>query len=177
MSDKPNIIFLFPDQLRAASLPLFGENQIATPNIDKLAEEGVVFTNSITPCPVCTPSRAMLTTGRHPQTTGHLINSTRTRHSEISIADTFAHWGYKTGWVGKWHLHTGVWPAIDQMPQHPDWIPEGRDRLGFQYWRAYNQHMVYFNGFVSGDDWNYRRWEGYETDGLLKYGIEFMDSI
>ena len=177
MSDKPNIIFLFPDQLRAASLPLFGENQIATPNIDKLAEEGVVFTNSITPCPVCTPSRAMLTTGRHPQTTGHLINSTRTRHSEISIADTFAHWGYKTGWVGKWHLHTGVWPAIDQMPQQPDWIPEGRDRLGFQYWRAYNQHMVYFNGFVSGDDWNYRRWEGYETDGLLNYGIEFMDSI
>lgn len=177
MTDKPNIVFLLTDQLRAASLPLFGEHQIETPNIDKLAAQGVTFTNSITPCPVCTPARAMLITGRHPQTTGHLINSTRTRHTEISIGDAFAHWGYRTAWVGKWHLHTGVWPAIDHIPQHPDWVPEGRDRLGFQYWRAYNQHMVYFNGFVHGDDWTYERWEGYETEGLLNYGLEFMDSV
>ena len=62
------------------------------------------------------------------------------------------------------------------MPQHPDWVPEGRDRPGFDYWRAYNQHMVYFDGFVHKDDWNYERWEGYETDGLLNYGFEFMDN-
>ena len=73
----------------------------------------------------------MLVTGRHPQTTGHLINTTRTRHSELSIADAFAKQGYRTGWIGKWHLHTGLWPALDRMPQHPDWVPEGRDRLGF----------------------------------------------
>ena len=174
-NSKPNVVVLFPDQLRALSLPLFGEQQIQTPNIDRLAQEGVVFENAIANCPVCTPSRAMLVTGRYPQTTGHLINTTRTRHSEISIADTFAHWGYKTAWVGKWHLHTGLWPALDRMPQHPDWVPEGRDRLGFEYWRAYNQHMVYFDGFVHKDDWNYERWDGYETDGLLKYGFEFMD--
>ncbi|MEM6999326.1 MAG: sulfatase [Pseudomonadota bacterium] len=174
-NSKPNVVVLFPDQLRALSLPLFGEQQIQTPNIDRLAREGVVFENAIANCPVCTPSRAMLVTGRYPQTTGHLINTTRTRHSEISIADTFGHWGYKTAWVGKWHLHTGLWPALDRMPQHPDWVPEGRDRLGFEYWRAYNQHMVYFDGFVHKDDWNYERWDGYETDGLLKYGFEFMD--
>ena len=103
------------------------------------------------------------------------MNSVRTRHSEISIGDAFARRGYRTGWVGKWHLHTGVWPAIDRMPQHPDWVPEGRDRLGFDYWRAYNQHMVYFDGFVQGDDWSYLRWEGYETEGLLKFAFEFID--
>jgi arylsulfatase A-like enzyme len=173
---RPNVVVLFPDQLRALSLPLFGERQIDTPNIDRLASEGLVLENAIANCPVCTPARAMLVTGRYPQTTGHLINTTRTRHSEISIGDTFAHWGYRTAWVGKWHLHTGLWPALDRMPQHPDWVPEGRDRLGFQYWRAYNQHMVYFNGFVHKDDWNYERWDGYETDGLLNYGFEFMDS-
>ncbi|MFP8882036.1 MAG: sulfatase [Myxococcota bacterium] len=176
MTAKPNIVFLFVDQLRAASLPLYGERQIETPHIDRLASQGMVMNNSISSCPVCTPARAMLVTGRHPQTTGHLINSTRTRHSEISIADAFAHQGYRTGWVGKWHLHTGVWPAIDRMPQHPDWVPEGRDRLGFDYWRAYNQHMVFFDGFVQSGDWNYERWEGYETDGLLKYAREFMDA-
>lgn len=175
MSDKPNVIVLFPDQLRAQSLPIFGETQIQTPNIDALANDGVTLTNAISNCPVCTPARAMLVTGRYPQTTGHMINSTRTRHSEISIADAFAHQGYKTGWVGKWHLHTGHWPALDRMPQQPDWVPEGRDRLGFDYWRAYNQHMVYFDGFVNKDDWNYERWDGYETDGLLNYGREFIN--
>ena len=148
MKDKPNIVVLFPDQLRALSLPLFGEQQIATPAIDRLASEGVNLTNAIANCPVCTPARAMMVTGRYPQTTGHLINTTRTRHSELSIADAFSYQGYRTAWIGKWHLHTGLWPAIDRMPQHPDWVPEGRDRLGFQYWRAYNQHMVFFDGFV-----------------------------
>ncbi|MCP4225520.1 MAG: sulfatase [Actinomycetia bacterium] len=172
---RPNVVVLFPDQLRASSLPIYGEHHIETPNIDRLASEGVRLTNAISNCPVCTPARAMLVTGRHPQTTGHLINTTRTRHSEISIADTFARQGYRTGWVGKWHLHTGLWPAIDRMPQQPDWVPEGRDRLGFDYWRAYNQHMVYFDGFVQVGDWNYERWDGYETDGLLRYAFEFMD--
>ena len=155
---------------------MFGEQQIETPNIDRLAADSLVLENAISNCPVCTPARAMLLTGRYPQTTGHLINTTRTRHSEISIGDAFGRAGYKTAWVGKWHLHTGLWPALDRMPQHPDWVPEGRDRLGFDYWRAYNQHMVYFDGFVHKDDWNYERWEGYETDGLLNYGFEFMDN-
>lgn len=174
---SPNVVVLFPDQLRALSLPLFGEQQIETPNIDRLAADSLVLENAISNCPVCTPARAMLLTGRYPQTTGHLINTTRTRHSEISIGDTFARAGYKTAWVGKWHLHTGLWPALDRMPQHPDWVPEGRDRLGFEFWRAYNQHMVFFDGFVHKDDWNYERWEGYETDGLLNYGFEFMDGV
>jgi len=172
---SPNVVVLFPDQLRAASLPLYGEHQIETPNIDRLAAGGVTLENAISNCPVCTPARAMLVTGRHPQTTGHLINTTKTRHDEISIADAFAHRGYRTGWVGKWHLHTGAWPAIDRMPMQPDWVPTGRDRLGFDYWRAYNQHMVFFDGFVHKGDWNYERWNGYETEGLLDYAFEFMD--
>ena len=46
------------------------------------------------------------------------------------------------------------------MPQHPDWVPERRNPLGFDYWRAYNQHMVYFDGLVHKEDWNYERWDG-----------------
>ena len=74
--------------------------------------------NAISKCAVCTLTRAMLVTGRYPQTTGHLINTTRTPHSEICLVDTFADWGYKTGWMGKWYLHTVLWPAIDRMPPH-----------------------------------------------------------
>ena len=124
-------MLLSPDHLRAQSLPLYGVEtpQIDTPHIDRLAAEGVVLDNAIANCPVCTPARAMLLTGRYPQTTGHLINTTRTRHSELSLGDAFGYRGYRTAWVGKWHLHTGLWPAVDRMPQHPDWVPEGRDRF------------------------------------------------
>lgn len=173
MKNRPNILFLFADQLRASSLPVYGENQIETPGIDRLASESVTFTNAISTCPVCTPYRSMLLTGRHPQTTGHIINFMRTRHDEISIGDAFAHARYRTAWVGKWHLHTGSFPQIDG----PDYVPEGRDRLGFQHWRGYNFHMDYFNGSVNLDDWRRENWDGYETEALNRYAMDFMDSI
>ena len=115
MSIKPNVVFLLIDQLRALSLPLYGETQIATPNIDRLAAQGVVLDNAISNCPVCTPARAMLITGRHPQTTGHLMNSVRTRHSELSIADAMAKVGYRTGWVGK---SSGLSVLASLQPTH-----------------------------------------------------------
>ena len=168
---QPNILYILTDQLRASSLPVYGESQIETPNIDRLAAEGTTFTNALSTCPVCTPYRSMLLTGRHPQSTGHVINFLRTRHDEISIADAFSSAGYRTGYVGKWHLHTGSFPQLSG----PDYVPEGRDRLGFQYWRGYNFHCDYFGGTVNLEDWRFERWNGYETDALNRYAMEFMD--
>jgi arylsulfatase A-like enzyme len=172
-SSRPNVVFLFADQLRAASVPAYGEGQIQTPNMDRLRDEGVRFTNAISTCPVCTPYRSMLLTGRHPQTTGHVVNFMRTRHDEIGIGDAFAAAGYRTAWVGKWHLHTGSFPQIDGR----DYVPEGRDRLGFEHWRGYNFHTDYFGGTVNLDDWRVERWEGYETEALNRYAMEFMDGV
>jgi arylsulfatase A-like enzyme len=172
MDSRPNVLFLLADQLRACSLPVYGETQIHTPHIDRLEDQGVVFTNALATCPVCTPYRSMLLTGRHPQTTGHLINFVRTRHSEIGIGDVFSRAGYRTGWVGKWHLHTGSFP---QVRDALDYVPEGRDRLGFEYWRGYNFHTDYFHGSVNLDDWHVERWQGYETEALNRYAFEFME--
>ena len=173
MSDRTNIVFLLADQLRACSLPLYGDDQIDTPNIDRLAAQGVTLDNAISTCAVCTPYRSMLLTGRHPQATGHVINFVRTRHDEISLGDAFGHAGYRTAWIGKWHLHTGSFPQV----QGPDWVPEGRDRLGFQWWRGYNFHCKYFNGWVNKDAWRNETWDGYETEALNRYAFEFMDSV
>jgi len=169
-------VFLFADQLRASSLPLFGEHQIKTPNIDRLATEGVTCTNAISPCPLCTPYRGALLTGRHPQTTGHVINFVTTRHDEIGIGDAFKRAGYRTGWVGKWHLHCGSWPAADmETGEGPFYIPPGRDRFGFDHWRGYNFHWQYFNGWVNEDNWSNKRWgNDYETDALFEYSREFI---
>jgi len=171
MPDRPNIVFLLADQLRAASLPLYGETQIETPHIDRLAAEGVTLTHAVSTCPVCTPYRSMLLTGRHPQTTGHLINFVRTRHDEIGIADAFGRAGYRTAWIGKWHHHTGSFPQVEGQ----DYVPEGRDRLGFEHWRGYNFHCRYFDGWVNVDGWRNERWTGYETDALNRYAFEFLD--
>ncbi|MBF0244674.1 MAG: sulfatase-like hydrolase/transferase [Planctomycetes bacterium] len=172
---QPNVLFLLIDQLRAASLSLYGETRLETPHIDRLASQSLSLTNMISTCPVCTPYRAMLLTGRHPQSTSYVINSLRPHHGEISLGDAFSRAGYRTGWVGKWHLHTGGWPANDV----PDWVPKGRSRLGFDYWRAYNQHMVYFDGFInsSTEDWSYEQWEGYETEALNRYAFSFLDEV
>ena len=171
MSKRPNVVVLLADQLRAGSLPLYGEQQIETPNIDRLAANGVIFDQMVSTCPVCTPYRSMLVTGRHPQTTGHIVNFMCTRHDEIGIGDAFAHAGYRTGWIGKWHLHRGSFPQVEGQ----DYVPEGRDRLGFDYWRGYNFHSQYFQGWVNVDDWRNERWQGYETDALNRYALEFMD--
>jgi arylsulfatase A-like enzyme len=171
MIDRPNIVYLFADQLRACDTPPYVEPQAPMPNMARLAEQGVTFTNMISTCPVCTPYRSMLLTGRHPQTTGHLINFVNTRHDEIGLGDAFGRAGYRTGWVGKWHLHRGSFPQING----PDFVPEGRDRLGFDHWRGYNFHMDYFGGTVNSGDWFSEAWEGYETDALTRYAKEFME--
>ncbi len=170
---RPNILFVLADQLRAISVPVYGRGGARMPNLERMAAEGVVFTQALSTCPLCTPYRAMLLTGRHPQTTGHVVNFVQTRHDEISVADAFNRAGYRTGWVGKWHLGVGHFPVPHL--QGPEYIPQGRDRLGFEYFRAYNYRTEYFNGWVGLDDWNAERWEGYETDGLLKYAFEFLD--
>lgn len=171
MKEQPNVVFILADQLRARSLPAYGENQIATPNIEALADEGVTFTNAVSTCPLCTPYRSMLVTGRHPFTTGHVVNNVRTRHDEVSIADAFGEAGYTTGWIGKWHLYSGDEPEFVDF----EYIPEGRDRLGFDYFRAYNYHCQFYDGQLCLENDEHECWEGYETKGLLTYVREFID--
>lgn len=171
MNQKPNIIYILTDQLRACSLPNYGLEAVPMPHIEQLGRESITFSNAIATYPLCTPSRSMLFTGRNPQTTGLFVNFTSSRYDEIGMGDVFKHAGYQTGYVGKWHLNRGAFPSKDHC-----WIPEGRSRLGFDYWRAYNCHTEYFNGSLNKDDWKTEAWEGYETEGLLKYVYEFIES-
>lgn len=159
---------MLTDQLRAMSTPP-QETQVAFPAMEAMQQEGVRFDHMVSTCPLCTPYRGMFMTGRYPQTTGMIVNFTSTRYAEIGLGDAFAHAGYRTGYVGKWHLNRGAFPS-----ESVDFIPEGRARLGFDYWRAYNCHTDYWNGHVNGADWDTLRWKGYETEGLLAYVKEFL---
>jgi len=111
----------------------YGNPLIKTPNIDKLAAEGIRFTSFYVPVPICAPSRAGLMTGRWPYRTGIPWNPpSRLNDGEITIADALHARGYTTGMVGKWHLG---WVAED-FPTHHGFdyyygIPAGEDESDF----------------------------------------------
>ncbi len=172
MATRPNVLFLFADQVRACALPAYGEEQLETPNLDRLCREGALGTNALSTCPICTPYRAMMLTGRYPQSTGIVVNGTGLRHDETTLADVFGGAGYRTAWIGKWHLHPGSYPLLDER----DPVPSGSDRGGFHHWRGYNFHLNYDDPWLdSTDGRSTYRALGYEPHVLAEEAMRFMD--
>ncbi|XP_062983587.1 arylsulfatase D-like isoform X2 [Elgaria multicarinata webbii] len=114
VSSKPNIVILLADDLGIGDVGCYGNNTIRTPNIDRLAKEGVKLTQHIAAAPLCTPSRAAFLTGRYPirsgmdQTEGArvltwLAGSGGLPPNETTFAKILQKQGYTTGLIGKWH--------------------------------------------------------------------------
>ena len=101
---KPNIIFIFADQLRSHAIGCYGNDQLSTPHIDRLAKEGVKFTNAISTAPVCGPFRGMLMTGNFPMKNGMVLTDHFLRNPTPYFAQACKSAGYRTGYIGKWHL-------------------------------------------------------------------------
>lgn len=123
--EKPNVIFIYADDLGYGDLSCYGSDSIATPHLDQMAADGVKFTNFYTTSPICSPSRAGLLTGRYQVRSGitrvFFPNSLQgIEDSEYTMAELFKDNGYTTGLIGKWHL--GHLPEY-QPNQH-----------GFDYW-------------------------------------------
>ncbi len=120
---KPNILFILIDDLGWRDLSCYGSTFYETPNLDRLASEGMLFTDAYAACPVCSPTRASLLTGKYPATVGitdyidwsgkwhpqrgRLIEAPYLKglpQSEATIAQALREGGYRTWHVGKWHL-------------------------------------------------------------------------
>lgn len=105
-SRKPNVLYVFSDQQRASAIGCApGDEDLATPNFDALAGDGMRLESAVSTSPVCTPYRAMLMTGLHGHHTGVTTNNCYpdlSRHAHIG--KTFSDAGYRCGYIGKWHL-------------------------------------------------------------------------
>ena len=119
--EKPNIVFILADDLGWADLPVYGNQFNEAPNLDKLANEGMRFTNAYAACPVCSPTRASIQSGQYPARvgvidfiTGHwrpyeevIVPKNRTQYLPeeiVTIGEALKNAGYATGYFGKWHL-------------------------------------------------------------------------
>ena len=104
MSKKPNVVFFFTDQQRWDTLGSYGQRLPVTPNLDRMAAEGVRFERAFTCQPVCGPARACIQTGKYATEVGCFRNNIALPTDERTIAHWMSEAGYELGYVGKWHL-------------------------------------------------------------------------
>ena len=134
---RPNILLIYVDDLGYGDLGSFGHPVIQTPNLDRLAAEGMTLTNYYAPSALCSPSRAGLLTGRIPYRTG--IRSwipegaeIYLHEEEITLAEVLKSAGYATAIVGKWHLNSDL--GSNDEPQPTD--------QGFDYFYGHNAFQI-----------------------------------
>ncbi len=173
MANRPNIIFIMSDDHASHAISCYSENPEPkrpvinqTPNIDRIANEGMRFDNCFCTNSICGPSRAVILTGKHSH---HPLNQIRTfthfNNKFPHVAKDLQRGGYQTAMIGKWHLGTG-----------PDHCP-----TGFDYWKVLPGQGMYHDPVFFEMDENHPggkkvREEGYVTDILTDETLRWLDA-
>lgn len=177
--DRPNVILIYSDDQGYADLNIYGSKDLHTPNLDKLAKGGILFTQSYAAAPICSPSRAALMTGMYPQRAGLVGNAPGTYGhkgglptEQYTMAELFRDGGYRTAHIGKWHLGY----AEEEMPNAQGFHYSFGFMGGvidnyshFYYWGGPNRHDLWENGKEI-----YRDGE-YFPDLMVQYTAKFLE--
>jgi arylsulfatase A-like enzyme len=163
---KPNVVFILTDQWRASAFGYTGDPNVRTPNLDSLAAASVSFDNAVSVCPVCTPYRASLLTGRFPTSTGMFMNDIYLPEDELCMAEIYRSAGYQTAYIGKWHL--------DGHGRLNNVAPERRQ--GFEYWKALEcSHDYNRMPYYEGDSQEMKYWDGYSPFALVGDACRYLE--
>lgn len=166
MRTESGVLWIIADQLRYQALGFTGDPNAVTPAIDALASSGVSCSNAVTPSPVCTPARAALMTALPGNVSGVERHGDFLDPSMATLATTFVAAGYRTSYVGKWHLapESGAHMVSAEGWVGQDFWVHPRLRGGFQDWFGFNLSNNYYRTYIaSGDKVEPRRLPGYQT--------------
>ncbi len=163
MNKRPNILLIYADQMRYDAMSCSGNPVIRTPQIDRLASEGVHFAEAYTSYPVCCPFRASVQTGKYAQNHGLVQNHTPVRGDQVFLAQLMQDAGYRTGYIGKWHMEGGPKPGF---------VPPER-RFGWDHFVGFNRGHEYLSSIYYDDDgqaYHSTRYEpDYQTDQIIDF--------
>jgi len=169
---RPNILFVFPDQQPWDSVGCCGHKLNITPNLDKMASQGVRFEYSFTNQPLCGPARAMVQTGKYPTEMGVYRNGITFPLDEMSLAKWLSGAGYEVGYVGKWHL------AGRQGNKAGAVLPEYR--AGYKdFWiasEAPEMTSTGYGGHLFDADMNPVEIKGYRVDCTTDFALKFLQT-
>lgn len=153
--ERPNIIFIFTDDHAAHALSCYGSKINQTPNLDRIAREGMLFRNCFCTNSICGPSRAVILTGKHSHLNGFIRNGNKFDGSQQTFPKLLQQSGYQTAMVGKWHLKT--------------------DPTGFDYWQVLIGQGPYYNPPMI-ENGKRRKHEGYTTDIITDIALDFLQN-
>jgi uncharacterized sulfatase len=185
--DKPNIVLFFTDQQRVDTIGCYGSPMInqMTPNLDRMAADGVRFNYAFTPQPVCGPARSSLQTGKYATETGCWRNNIALKPDEMTMAKALSAGGYEVGYIGKWHLAStggqGVKSGQESVNYETKPVPPNR-RGGYKdFWLA-SDILEFtssaFHGHMFDGDGNQREFpkDRYRVDVQTDWALEYLRS-
>ncbi len=174
MPERPNIIFLFSDQQRHDTLGCYGQKLDVSPNLDKMAEKGVIFSQAYTNQPLCGPARACIQTGKFPTEVGCFRNGIALPENVNTLAKNLTANGYEVAYTGKWHLASD--PKGGKYIHDPVPLQKRGGYNGF--WKAADvlEHTSHgYGGYVWDEKNDIVDFEGYRVDAITDYAIEFIE--
>ena len=150
---RPNIIFILSDDHGYQAISSYGSQLAQTPNIDRIAKEGAVFTHAMITNAICGPSRATLLTGKYSHINGYKLNEKVFDGNQVTFPKLLQQNGYQTAWIGKWHLGS--------LPQ------------GFDFFSILKGQGEYYNpNFIGSYDTTVH--QGYVTDLITQFSENWL---
>ena len=178
----PHIIYILSDEHCGTAMSHTGDQNVSTPNMDQLASEGVSFRNAYANCPICTPSRGTIFSGRYAHAGPVQFFFDVYKATSPSTATILRTAGYHTAYFGKWHCGVVQDQEPDEVRQNrqdytrwPMRTPEYH-RGGFQDWFGFEVNNAPFEGFYyHQNEVNPRKINGYQTDVLTDMAIRYLN--
>ncbi|OHB49506.1 MAG: sulfatase [Planctomycetes bacterium GWF2_41_51] len=153
--NPPNIIFIMADDHAAQAMSCYGSRINTTPNIDRIANEGMKFQNCFCTNSICAPSRAVILTGKYSHINGKIDNISTFDGGQQTYPKLLQKAGYETAMIGKWHL--------------------GSKPTGFDHWEILPGQGSYYNPVFFQMDGSRKSYKGYSTDLIADFSIDWLE--